>query len=92
MAGVDVGRLAQALEEYSNTLTANRQMVGEAFAELDGRYAALREVYDGTAAREFMEGWARVNEAFDAYLEGLPALLDLLEERTELLRRMDTAE
>ncbi|HMR47851.1 MAG TPA: hypothetical protein PKE40_01150 [Arachnia sp.] len=61
MAAVDLGRLAQALDDYRALLATNKQVVSEAFAELAGRYVALKEVYDGTSGREFMDGWVRAD-------------------------------
>lgn len=85
----DLTQLAAALADYEGTLARNRQQVGEAFRELAGRFTALSAVYEGTGATEFKGGWAAAADAFDAYVDKLPSLLQLLGDKAEEIRRLD---
>ncbi|MFV0428693.1 MAG: hypothetical protein ACK5KO_04610 [Arachnia sp.] len=87
----DLRTLASQLGDYQAALTAQRQRVAEAHAGLVERFRALCDTYDGTSFREFQAGWRRTEEAFDAYVEGVPPLLDLLSDKVDELRRLDGA-
>ncbi|MFT4186987.1 MAG: hypothetical protein QM621_00220 [Aeromicrobium sp.] len=77
------------MNEYAQALTSHTERVREAHRVLDQRYAALSEVYDGVGAREFKTGWQRSRAAFEAYAEGAPPLLRLLEEKVAQLEAFD---
>ena len=85
----DLTRLAAALAAYEATLRRNRQQVGEAFAELENRFIALSAVYEGAGAAEFKRGWGAVADAFAGYVEGSPALLQLLSDKATQVRQLD---
>lgn len=87
----DLHTVIEQLAGYRTALGEQRRSVAEAHGELVGRFRALSEVYDGTSFREFSAGWRRMEEAFDAYVEGVPPLLDLLGEKLDELRRLDGA-
>ena len=91
MAGVDIGRLGTAIDEYRGALGEALVGVTSAFNDLSGPYRALSEVYEGVAATEFKTGMAQTAEAFEAFIDGVPALISLLEERAEALRIADQA-
>ena len=85
----DLTRLAAALAAYETTLRRNRQQVGEAFAELEDRFAALSAVHEGAGAAEFKRGWGAAADAFASYVEGVPTLVQLLGDKAEQVRRLD---
>ena len=81
--------LAAALAFYENTLTLNLRQVGEAFADLDGRFASLSAVYEGSGANEFKAGFGGASEAFASYVDRVPGLLQLLSDKAEQVRKLD---
>lgn len=85
----DITGLIAGLDDYQRVLGENRRRIGEAHQAVLGRFRALDEHYEGAAAAEFKERWLRVERAFDAYVEGAPQLLALLEAKTEELRHLD---
>lgn len=85
----DITLLRLWLADYAAVLRVNLQQVREAHTELEHAYRALREVYSGEGAREFDHAWSRAGDAVFAYVEGVPALLALLEEKTEQLGQLD---
>ena len=85
----DLTRLAAALAGYETTLRRNRQQVGEAFADLERRFGSLSAVYEGAGATEFKGGWSAAADAFTAYVDGVPSLLQLLTDKSEQVRRAD---
>lgn len=89
MAGVDIGQLGAAIDEYRGALADALMGVTSAFNDLRGPYGALSEVYEGVAASEFKQGMAQTSEAFEAFIDGAPALVSLLEERAAALRTAD---
>jgi uncharacterized protein YukE len=89
MAGVDIGRLGAAIDDYAAALREGTLGVTSAFNDLKGPYRALAEVYEGVAASEFKRGLAQTSEAFEVFIDGVPALVNLLEERAAALRTAD---
>lgn len=85
----DIARLASALTDYHGVLKGQHQRIRDAHAELAARFVALNAVYEGRGAGEFKAGWLQADATFDAYDEGLPPLLALLEGKVEQLRRLD---
>ncbi len=85
----DVSRLVGLLQDYHTVLTDQRRRVGEAHRALAERYGALDRVYEGEGAAEFKSAWRQADEAFEAYTEGVPAVLSLLSDKIEHLRRLD---
>lgn len=85
----DITKLRDLLIQYEEALDRHRLYLKDSFGEVKQRYASLRHVYDGVAAREFKTGWGRTSEAFDAYTERLDALRPLLRERIEALTAAD---
>ena len=89
MAGVDIGQLGVAIDEYRGALAEALMGVTSAFNDLKGPYRALSEVYEGVAATEYKAGMTHTSEAFEAFIDGVPALVNLLEGRAEALRAAD---
>lgn len=85
----DVTRLLAVLTDYHAVLSDQHRCITEAHNELSGRFQALNEVYEGAGASEFKAGWGRVRATFDAYSEGVPSVLALLDDKIEQLRRLD---
>lgn len=85
----DITLLRLWLADYEAVLSSNLRQVQEAHADLERAYRALREVYSGEGAREFDQAWSRAGDAVFAYVEGVPALLTLLEEKIEQLNQLD---
>lgn len=85
----DITLLRLWLADYAAVLSSNLQQVRDAHADLEHAYRALREVYHGEGARGFDQAWSRAGDAVFAYVEGVPALLALLEEKTEQLGQLD---
>lgn len=85
----DITKLRDLLVEYEQALDRHRADLKESFDDVKKRYANLRDVYDGVAAREFKVGWGRTSGAFDAYTERLDSLRPLLNERIEALSAVD---
>lgn len=85
----DIGRLITVLGDYHNALDAQHKRVSEAHRQLSDRYRALSAVYEGAGAAEFKAGWQQVMAAFDAYADGVPNVLGLLENKIEQLRALD---
>lgn len=85
----DITLLTAWLADYVAVLGSNLQQVRDAHAELEHTYRALREAYAGQGADEFDGAWRRAGDAVFAYVEGVPALLTLLEEKIEQLNQLD---
>lgn len=85
----DVTVLRQLLTEYKLALETQSFRVRDAHTQLTRDFARLKPVYDGVAATEFKTGWARTQAAFEAYVEGTPALLSLLTEKIQALDEFD---
>jgi len=86
---VNVALLLAALENYRAVIGDVHTAVREAHLELDAAYRALRDSYDGEGAEEFHAAWQRSGDAIGAYTEGVPPLVELLEEKVEQLRALD---
>ena len=82
---VDPAQLAELLEGYRSALLTHRERVEDGFAGADDAYRRI-EGYDWAAAQEFRARFERSAQAFDEYINGTRALVDLLEERIEALR------
>lgn len=86
---VDITWLAGALSNYQQVLEQNLSRIRAAHTELTQSYGALKEEYDGEGAREFAASWESAGSAMLAYVDGVPALIRLLEEKIEQLGRID---
>lgn len=86
----DIGRLISVLGDYQRALTEQHGRVAEAHGVLVGRYRALSAVYEGGGAAQFKGGWQRVVDTFDAYADGVPKVLQLLEEKIEQLKALES--
>lgn len=86
---VDITLLASALSNYQQVLEQNLARIREAHTELGQSYRALKGEYDGEGAREFARAWESAGDAMLAYVDGVPALLRLLEDKVAQLGRVD---
>lgn len=85
----DVGRLANGLAGYHEALVRSLDTVGESYDELEQRYRALAQTYQGQGAAEFAQAWTGAGRAMQAYIEGVPALGSLLDDAVQRLRGLD---
>lgn len=85
----DVSLLLAQLRDYHAVLEGQHHRIAEAERVLATRYRALSEVWAGAGADEFKHEWHQVMQALDAYREGVPAVLALLNDKTEQLSRLD---
>lgn len=85
----DTRVLLQGLVEYSRSLEKLTFGMVHEFSQLEVRWLALNEVYDGDAAEQFRAGWLRTVERFRAYQDGLDALGRALTERIAHLESFD---
>ena len=85
----DTSLLLRGLEEYRSALNIHTQAVSQEYAQLDTRWQAFDQVYDGDAAREFRSHWLRTKQRFEEYIEAARKIGLLLDERIEALRRVN---
>lgn len=88
----DTRLLLNGLVEYRASLERHTQQLRDEFAELEIRWGAFSTVYEGDAAQQFKEGWARTTARFDEYLERSAAIARVLDERIEALRAANLEE
>lgn len=84
---VDPARLADLLDEYRTALLSHRERVEDGFDRTVDAYRRI-EGYDWAAAQEFRSRFERSARAFDDYVTGTRALVELLEERIDALREL----
>lgn len=85
MANTDV--LLQLLEAYDGQLQQHVAQLSQEYHELEVRWHALRNVYEGNAAEQFKAAWEQTSLGFQEYIELAQPIMKILEERIEALRR-----
>jgi uncharacterized protein YukE len=88
----DATRLGILLEDYAEALAAHLGTVREEFTHLERAWAALSDVYEGTAAEQFRDVFLGTAARMHAYEEDGAVLLALLRRRIEAPRHFDTPE
>ena len=82
----DTRLLLNGLVEYRASLARHLQELRDEFQALELRWGAFSTVYDGDAAQEFKEHWARTTSNFAEYLERTTHISRILDERIDALR------
>ena len=84
--------LLNGLIDYRATLERHVRQVRDEFAELEIRWRAFSAVYEGDAAEQFKEGWARTTARFGEYVERTAAIARVLDDRIDDLRAANRQE
>ncbi|MCB9871505.1 MAG: hypothetical protein H6837_16735 [Planctomycetes bacterium] len=85
----DARLLLRGLEDYQVAVGRHLEAVRAGFDELNHRWCALREDYEGTSAAEFRDVWEGTTRMFQDYDERARAVNKILEKRIERLREYD---
>ena len=89
---VDTRKLLRGLENYQKQLRQHVMQLQQEYQHLEGRWRAFRDVYAGNAADQFKPGWEQTAQNFREYLEQTKTIMSILEERIELLRKVNHEE
>ena len=85
----DVTRLVRALRAYEVDLERHESTVAACRDQLERSLARLGEVYEGLAARELQQHWARTTQHLETYEEGVRGIRGILVERLATLEAVD---
>ena len=85
----DATRLLRGLEAYTSALDRHLARLREHGADLNGAWTRLHEVYRGQGAEVFSQAFGRAREMSASYSANGEAMLVVLRERIEALRRFD---
>lgn len=88
----DTRLLLDGLENYRTSLQRHLSMMQAEFQHLQGRWQAFSAVYAGDAANEFKPIWHGTSARFDEYILRAKAIVRLLDERIEQLRKVNREE
>lgn len=88
----DITQLRSALADYATVLEEKQAALREALGGVESAYAALRDVYEGDGAQQFRRTWDMASDAFGAYDEGVPVLLEQLRDKIDQLAAIDRAD
>lgn len=88
----DATRLAGALRSYSVDLERHSTTVAACRDQLERSLARLAGVYEGAAAREFVQHWVRTTQQLQAYEDGVRGIRAVLAERLATLEAFDRPE
>ncbi len=85
----DTTALARGLEAYIATLERHLGRLREHRATLDMSWGALNGVYHGNGADVFRQAFERAREMMNTYTSSGEAILVVMRDRVEALRRFD---
>jgi hypothetical protein len=85
----DATHLLRGLEAYTSALDRHLARLREHGSDLNGAWVRLHEVYRGQGAEVFAQAFERAREMSAAYSANGEAVLVVLRERIEALRRFD---
>lgn len=85
----DATALLSGLEAFSTALDRHLARLREEGATLDRAWGALSEVYHGHGAEVFGQAFERARDMLATYTTSGQAILTVLRERIEALRRFD---
>jgi len=92
MATNDTRLLLAALEDYQAVLRRHLIELRTEFDRTENRWHAFAYYYEGDAAEQFKFRWLRTVDRFHEYQDRTDAVLRVLEERIEALRRVNQVE
>ena len=85
----DAARLHVLLTDYATSLDSHLGIVREEFSQLERAWAALSDVYEGTAAEQFRKVFLSAAARMRDYEHGASGLLVVVRRRLEALERFD---
>jgi uncharacterized protein YukE len=85
----DATALLHGLEAYTTALDRHLARLRDQGAALNRAWSGLSEVYRGQGAEVFAEAFGRAQEMMTTYSSNGEAILNVLRERIEALRRFD---
>jgi uncharacterized protein YukE len=85
----DLARLIRVLDSYSGQLERHNAEIGKAYQQLEHSLSVLSSVYEGVAATEFKNHWARTRQGLKEYNDGVRSIRLVLEERLAALKEAD---
>lgn len=88
----DTRVLLNGLVEYRVSLDRHLRELQAEYDELDIRWNAFSVVYEGDAADQYKDGWARTESRFRDYLHYTKQIAALLDARIEALRLANVQE
>jgi uncharacterized protein YukE len=86
---VDTRALLTGLEDYLASLNRHIEDLRAEYAHLEMMWRRFASVYDGEAADQFKEGWARTAQRFRDYIDQTDGIKVVLEGRIEALREVN---
>lgn len=85
----DATRLLRGLEEYIVALERHVAILREQGHLLETTWYQTRDIYQGHGAEVFADAFGRAGQMLTAYQEAAQAILPILRDRIESLRRFD---
>lgn len=88
----DTRALLSGLEEYLASLNRHIDDLQSEYSHLEMVWRRFAGLYEGEAADQFKEGWARTSQRFRDYIEQTSGIKAALEGRIEALRQANRRE
>lgn len=88
----DTRALLSGLEDYLASMNRHIEAVRSEYAHLENMWRRFAQVYEGEAADQFKEGWARTAHRFRDYLDHTEKIRMVLEGRIHALREANRRE
>ncbi len=88
----DTRVLLKGLEKYQEQLSKHVARLQQDYQELETRWTAFRNVYEGNAADEFKGKWEQTRRGFQEYVEQTQQIMQVLKDRIDALRKADQQE
>jgi hypothetical protein len=89
---VDTRILLDGLRKYHEQLHLHIAQLQQGYQQLDLRWKAFRDVYEGDAADQFKPGWEHTAAGFQVYIDQTQQIMKILEERIAFLTKVNQQE
>lgn len=88
----DTRVLLDGLVKYHKHLHLHLLQLQQEYQQLEVRWKAFRDVYDGDAANQFKPGWERTVRGFQVYIDQTQQIIKILEDRIDFLGKANQQE
>lgn len=88
----DTRVLLHGLLEYHKRLILHITQMQQEYQQLERRWRAFRDVYEGDAADQFKPGWEHTAAGFQLYIDEAQNIMKILEERIGFLGKVNQQE
>lgn len=78
--------------EYRSSLESHLSQLRDEYQQLEHRWHSFSSVYEGNAADQFKDGWARTTSRFREYIDRSSSIIRILDERIQYLQDADRQE